>query len=142
MISQEQGSVSPSQASLITDSARASEVNQKEWLKKGIIQAKQKPAISATKSNLDAESGIEANKPLTRARARIIAVQNSQANENHPRVAKAEYEIMPTQALAPSGSRLTIKRLKTSKRELTSAIVNKKVISFASFFSQSFFRRN
>ena len=100
--------MSPSQASRITDSAQAYELNQKNRLKKGIIQTKQKPAISATKSNLDAESGSEANKPLTRARARIIAVQNSQANENHPLVAKAEFEIVPTQAQAPSGSRLTI----------------------------------
>ena len=43
--------------------------------------------MSATKSNLDADSVNDANKPITRARAKIIASQNSQANnENHPLV--------------------------------------------------------
>ena len=104
--------MSPSQASRITDSAQASELNQNKRLTKSKIQEKQKPAIFAAKSNLDAESGIESNKPLTRARARILASQDSQANENKPLETNAEYEIMPTQAPAPSGSRLTIKRLK------------------------------
>ena len=112
MIIKEQGSVSPSQASRITDSAQASEINQKNRLIKSIVQAKQKPALVATQSNLDAEPGVEANKPLTRARARILASQDSQANENPPFATTAEYEIVPTQAPAPSGSRLTIKRLK------------------------------
>ena len=88
-IIQEQGSVSPSQASRITDSAQVSGINQSERLKKSNNQAKQKLAISATKSNLDAESGNDANKPLTRAR--ILASQYSQANENHPLATNTEY---------------------------------------------------
>ena len=75
LINQEKSPVSPSQASRMTDSAKASEINQNKRLKKSKIQEKQKPAISATKSNLDADSGNDANKPLTRARARILASQ-------------------------------------------------------------------
>ena len=112
LIIKEQGSVSPSQASRITDSTQASEIHQEKRLKNSKIQAERKPVISETKSNLDADHDIEARKPLTRARARIIASQNSQTNENHSLEEKAEYEIVPTQAPAPSGSRLTIKRLK------------------------------
>ena len=54
----------------------------------------------------------DANKPLTRARARILSSQNSQANENHSLATNAKYCTLPTHAQAPSGSRLTIKRLK------------------------------
>ena len=112
LIIQEQGPVTSSQASRITDSTKASELNQNNRLKKSKIQAKQKPGLCATKSNLDAEFNTEANKPLTRARARILASQDSQANENPPLETTAEYVIVPTQAPAPSGSRLVIKRLK------------------------------
>ena len=112
MIIPEQGSVSPSRASRITDSNQTEENNQNKRLYKSKNQAKQKPAMSATKSNLDADSVNDANKPLTRARARILASQDSQSNnENHPLVTN-EYELLPTHAPAPSGSRLTIKRLK------------------------------
>ena len=89
------------------------ENNQYKRLNKSKNPAKQKPAISATKSSLNADSGNDANKPLTRARARILASQDSQANnENHPLVTNNEYELLSTHAPAPSGSRLTIKRLK------------------------------
>ena len=74
----EQGSIT-SQSSRITDSAQATDINHNKRLNKSTIIAKQKPATSATKSNLDADSINDANKPLTRARAKIIASQNSQA---------------------------------------------------------------
>ena len=113
MIIPEQGSVSPSRASRITDSNQTEENNENKRLNKSKNQAKQKPAMSATKSNLDADSVNDANKPITRARAIIIASQNSQANnENHPLVTIDETELLATHAPAPSGSRLTIKRLK------------------------------
>ena len=108
----EQGSIT-SQVSRITDSAQATDINHNKRLNKSTNIAKQKPAISATKSNLDADSINDANKPLTRARAKIIASQNSQANnENHPLVTIDETELLATHAPAPSGSRLTIRRLK------------------------------
>ena len=105
----EQGSERPSQASRITDSAQVTDVNQNERLKKIKDQPKQKSAKSAAKSNIDAESANDANKPLTRARAKIIASQYSQSNENNSLATRAE---IVSQSHAPSGSSLIIKRIK------------------------------
>ena len=111
-IDQEQGSVIPSQASRITDSAQVTDLNHNERLKKNKDQARQKSAKSATKSNLDAESANDAKKLLTRARARNLASQDSQSKESHSLATDADYCIIPTHAPAPSRSRLTIRRLK------------------------------
>ena len=108
----EQGSVIPSQASRITDSAQASYEYKTKWLTKNKNQTEQKSTKIATKSNLDAESANEAIKPLTKARARFLASQESQANENHSLATSADYDLITTHAPAPSGSRLTIKRIK------------------------------
>ena len=70
--------MSSSRASRITDSNQTEENNQIKRLNKSKNQAKLRPAMSATKSNLDADSVNNANKPLTRARAKILASQNSQ----------------------------------------------------------------
>ena len=78
----EQGSVKPSQASRITDSAQATDVNQNIRLKKDKDQSRQESAQVTSKTNSSAEFVNEANKPLTRARARILALQNSQTIEN------------------------------------------------------------
>ena len=107
----EQGSITR-QASRINDSAQATDINKNLRLKKEQDQLQRKQSKIATKQNLDAESA-QANKPLTRARAKILASQDSQANnENHSLTTTAEYEIIPTHAPATSGSRLKIKRLK------------------------------
>ena len=108
----EQGPLT-SQASRITDSTQATDTKKNIRLTKEKNQAKQKPAMSATKTNLDADHGDVATKPLTRARAKILASQDSQANnENHSLATNTEYEIIPSHAPAISGSRLTIKRIK------------------------------
>ena len=52
LIDQEQGSVSPSQASRMTDSVRVSDTDQKERLKNSKIRAKRKPAISDNNINI------------------------------------------------------------------------------------------
>ena len=108
----EQGSIT-SQASRITDSTQATDINQNLRLTKEQDKLQQKQKKAAAKQNLDAESAQQENKPLTRARAKILASQDSQTNnENHPLATNDEYEIIPTQAPTASGSRLTIKRIK------------------------------
>ena len=98
----EQGSViQPSQASRKTDSAQVSEEYNNKWLKKNEDKPKQKPMKIAPKSNLDAESGNDADKPLTRARAKILASQKSQNNEQNSLAPRAE---IVSQSHAPSGS--------------------------------------
>ena len=70
----EQGSVILTQASRITDSAQVTDLNKNiQRLKKNKDQPTQKSTKFATKTNLDAESANEKNKPLTRARAKILA---------------------------------------------------------------------
>ena len=106
----EQGSViQPSQASRITDSAQASEEYNTKGLEKIEDKTKQKPRKIASKSNLDAEFGDDADKPLTRARAKILASQKSQNNEQNSLAPRAE---IVSQSHAPSGSSLIIKRIK------------------------------
>ena len=107
--SREQGSVISSQASQVTDSAQITYVNQNERLKKNKDQPKQKSTKFAAKSNLDAESANYANKPLTRARSKILASQDSQSNENRSLATSAE---IISQSQAPKGSRLIITRMK------------------------------
>ena len=75
----EQGSViQPSQASRITDSTQTTDFNQKRLTKK-----KESTRFS-TKTDFDVKSANEANKPLTRSRAKIIASQESQLIEINP----------------------------------------------------------
>ena len=105
----EQGSVKPSQASRITDSAQATDVNQNTRLKKDKDQPRQESAQVTSKTNSSAEFVNEGNEPLTRARARILASQNSPTIENDSLTTRAE---IVSQSHAPSGSSLTIKRLK------------------------------
>ena len=82
------------------------DLNYNERLKKNKDQPKQKSTKVATKSNLDAESANDANKPLTRARAKILASQDSQSIENNSLATRAE---IVSQSHAPSGSSLIIK---------------------------------
>ena len=104
----EPGSIT-SQASLITDSAQETDKIHNIRLNKEEDKIKRKQSKVATKQNLDADSLNEANKPLTIARAKILASQDYQVNDNQP---LATTELIPTHAPAPSGSRLTIKRIK------------------------------
>ena len=104
----EQGSIT-SQASRITDSAQETDKIHNIRLNKEEDKIKRKQSKVATKQNLDADSVNEANKPLTIARAKILASQDYQVNDNQP---PATTELIPTHAPAPSGSRLTIKRIK------------------------------
>ena len=78
-------------------------------LKKKQDQLKRRQSKVIKRQNLDAGSANEANKPLTRARAKILASQDSQVNENRT---LETMELIPTHAPAPSGSRLIIKRIK------------------------------
>ena len=109
----EPSSERPSQASRINDSTQVTNSDQiKQGLNSKMSQPKKESAKIAARTNLDAESVNDANKPLARSRARILASQNSQANENnHPPTTSSDC-IMSTHAPAPSGSRLTIKRFK------------------------------
>ena len=108
----EQGSIT-SQASRMTDSTQVTDINHNSRLTKEQDKLPQRQRKTATKQNLDAESAQQVNKPLTRSRAKILASQDSQVNnENHPLATSAEYEIIPTHAPAISGSHLTIKRIK------------------------------
>ena len=104
----EPGSIT-SQASRITDSAQETDKIHNIRLNKEEDKIKRKQSKVATKQNLDADSVNEANKPLTRARAKILASQDYQVNDNQT---LATTELIPTHAPAPSGSRLTIKRIK------------------------------
>ena len=88
----EQSSLRMSQASRITDAANFTNTQ-----------------VLNTKKNQPKKCANDANKPLTRSRAKILASQNSQSNENNPPTTSSDC-IIRTQA--PSGSRLTIKLLK------------------------------
>ena len=104
----EPGSIT-SQASRITDSAQETDKIHNIRLNKEEDKIKRKQSKVATKQNLDADSVNEANKPLTIARAKILASQDYQVNDNQP---LAITELIPTHAPATSGSRITIKRIK------------------------------
>ena len=105
----EQSSIKPSQASRITDSTQHSSVEQStQGLKPNPNPSKKGHAKAIAKTTLDAEFV----KPFTRSQARILASQDSQSIENNPPTTCAEYDVIPTHAPEPSGSRLIIKRLK------------------------------
>ena len=109
----EPSSKEPSQASRITDSTQSISSGQPtQGLKLKPNPSKREQIKPAAKMNLDAEVIDETNKPLTRSRARILASQNSQSIENNPLNTCDDDCIIPTHAPAPSGSRLTIKRVK------------------------------
>ena len=106
LTSREPSSEVPSQASRITDSVHSTDLNQDKGLRKEKGRPKKESTQIATKTNLDAESTNEANKPLTRSRTKLLASKSSQlkSNENDPQTTSDDC-IIPTHAPAPSGSR-------------------------------------
>ena len=106
----EQSSIQQSQASRITDSTPVESAElPNHGLKSKPNRPKKEQNKSVAKMNLDAEF---VNKPFTRSKAKILASQNSQSIESNPPTTCAEDCIIPAHAPAPSGSRLTMKRLK------------------------------